>query len=187
LIWHVDENNYHNDYEWYPGHTDYGHYMVALEQADNQYSLEKKVSYGDGGDPYPGNTVNTPSARPVRPDREGTAFKQPVAITNISPSGPQMTADFAVSLVSGNDGDDDPPHTADSSGTELSQSFQPDNLLQVHAAGGRPYYYHDIRYSWSTGKSDNFRLSSGGPHLPPHGTERTSADTPLPPASTCMS
>ena len=109
LIWHVDENNYHNDYEWYPGHTDYGHYMVALEQADNQYSLEKKVSYGDGGDPYPGNTVNTAFSPTSAPGSGGYGGSSSlVAITNISPSGPQMTADFAVSLASGNDGDDDP-------------------------------------------------------------------------------
>ncbi|MCU0610827.1 MAG: M6 family metalloprotease domain-containing protein [Candidatus Eisenbacteria bacterium] len=70
LIWHVDDSVGSNDNQWYPGYTQYGHFHVALEQADGLWQLEKYMSAGDGGDPYPGTAVNrsftaatTPSSR----------------------------------------------------------------------------------------------------------------------------
>ncbi len=59
LIWHVDEQQNSNDNQWYPGYTTQGHYMVALEQADGQWHMERNTNKGDDGDPYPGSTSNT--------------------------------------------------------------------------------------------------------------------------------
>jgi len=57
FIYHIDDAvTTQNDREWYPGYTDYGHYMVALEQADGRYDLEKNRNRGDGGDPFPGSS-----------------------------------------------------------------------------------------------------------------------------------
>ncbi len=54
LIWHVDDGTSSNDNQWYPGHTSFGHYHVALEQADGLWELEQEQSYGDQEDPFPG-------------------------------------------------------------------------------------------------------------------------------------
>jgi len=110
LIWHIDESVSHNKYEWFPGHTDFGNYLVALEQADNLYHLEKKQSAGDNGDPYPGALSNTSFSPVSSPNSDSYAASSSfVAVTNISPSAPTMTADFTVSFTSGNNDDDDPP------------------------------------------------------------------------------
>jgi hypothetical protein len=104
LIWHIDDSRGNNDSEWYPGHTSSGHYWVALEQADNLYQLEKKQSLGDASDPYPGSANNisfTPASSPNSNAYAGGGTF--VSVTNISASGPTMTADFAVSLSAGTD------------------------------------------------------------------------------------
>jgi immune inhibitor A len=100
-IWHVDESisDYGaNDNQWYPGYTSYGHYKVALEQSDGLWQLEKKLSYGNSGDPYPGyftqQTFNG-STTPNSNDYAGTETY--VAVTNISNSGDTMTCDISVS------------------------------------------------------------------------------------------
>lgn len=59
LIWHVDETQSGNDNQWYPGHTSSGNYLVALEQADGLWNLERNQNGGDAGDPYPGSCGNT--------------------------------------------------------------------------------------------------------------------------------
>jgi len=108
LIWHIDNTVPHNNYEWYPSHTEYGHYKVALEQADNLYQLEKRQSYGNTGDPFPGSTSNTSFSPTSAPNSNSyTASNSFVAVTNISPSASVMTADFAVSLAAGNDDEED--------------------------------------------------------------------------------
>jgi len=107
LIWHIDEAAGNNRNEWYPGHTDNGHYMVALEQADDQYHLEQGLSTGDTGDPYPGATNNQSFGPASLPSSDGYAEASSfVAVTNISSSAPTMTANFTVSFAS--DNDDDP-------------------------------------------------------------------------------
>jgi immune inhibitor A len=104
LIWHIDESKGNNDSEWYPGHTSSGHYEVALEQADNNFQLEKHTSLGDASDPFPGSTNNTSFAPTSSPNSNSYADAGTfVAVTNISASGPTMTADFAVSLSAGID------------------------------------------------------------------------------------
>ncbi|MFH0882244.1 MAG: M6 family metalloprotease domain-containing protein [bacterium] len=70
LVYHVDESVYFgNDHQWYPGHTASGHYLVALEQADGLYELEKNGN-ADTSDPYPGslnvhtfNQFTTPASK----------------------------------------------------------------------------------------------------------------------------
>ncbi len=59
LIYHIDENQPDNCNQWYPEHTDYGNYKVALEQADGLWNLEHNNNAGDAGDPYPGISNNT--------------------------------------------------------------------------------------------------------------------------------
>ena len=110
LVWHIDNTQSSNSHEWYPGHTTSGHYWVALEQADNQYHLEKKNSAGDIGDPYPGLTANTAFTAVSSPNSESYGASSTfVAITNISSSAPAMTADFAVSLALDNEDNDADP------------------------------------------------------------------------------
>jgi immune inhibitor A len=109
LIWHIDESVLTNDNEWYPSQKDgKGHYMVALEQADNLYELERKASYGNSGDPFPGtsgNTAFTPISEPASLSYDGNNTL--VAITDISESSDLMTADFTVSFSSSLDQDED--------------------------------------------------------------------------------
>ncbi|NIM98103.1 MAG: M6 family metalloprotease domain-containing protein [candidate division Zixibacteria bacterium] len=104
LIWHVDENigDYGaNDDEWYPGHTSYGHFKVALEQADGLWELESVVPYGYvdySGDPYPGSSGNTTFDGSSLPSSQSYAQSQTyVSVASISNSGPVMTCDLFVS------------------------------------------------------------------------------------------
>ncbi len=96
LIYHVDESvTSQNDNEWYPGHTSYGHYLVALEQADGLWDLERAWNYGDDGDPYPGYWNNTTfdfSSAPSSQSYSGQVTR--VAVANISVSDSVMVADF---------------------------------------------------------------------------------------------
>ncbi|MEZ5359129.1 MAG: M6 family metalloprotease domain-containing protein [Candidatus Zixiibacteriota bacterium] len=105
-IWHIDESKSDNEDEWYPGHTASGNYLVALEQADNLYSMEKNSSNGDAGDVYPGSTNNTAFNASSSPSSDSySGAESLVSVTNISASASTMTADFMVSLAA--DVDDD--------------------------------------------------------------------------------
>ncbi len=104
LIWHVDENigDYGaNDDEWYPGHTSYGHYKVALEQADGLWELESTVPFGAvtySNDPYPGSTTNrTFNGSSVPNSKSYAEVETYVGVTSISNSGDTMTCDLFVS------------------------------------------------------------------------------------------
>jgi hypothetical protein len=98
LLWHIDENRVNNSGEWYPGCTSCtSHYKVALVQADGLYHLEKKVNRGDGGDPFPGNTVNR--AITLLSPLSATLYSGAPAgfgISAISDSTAVMTADFSL-------------------------------------------------------------------------------------------
>ena len=116
LIWHVDDamgvgyNSHDNDDEYYPGHTSSGHFLVALEQADGLWELEKNQSSGNSGDPWPGSTDNrsfTPLTTPNSNDYNDDNTL--VAITNISDSDSLMTADFTVSFASAAGDEEDFP------------------------------------------------------------------------------
>ena len=98
LIWHIDETQDGNSNEWYPGHTNSGNYLVALEQADGNYDLEKDVNGGDAKDPFPGNTNNTQFnflSEPGSDAYNGTTTY--VSVENISASSNNMTADIKIS------------------------------------------------------------------------------------------
>jgi hypothetical protein len=101
LIWHIDDGVFSdNDNEWYPGHTDSGHFQVALEQADGDWDLEQNQNSGDSGDPFPGagnsrsfNSTTTPNSLAY----DGAVSF--VLVDNISDSDSLMTANLNVSLV----------------------------------------------------------------------------------------
>ena len=97
-IYHVDEAvSTQNDREWYPGYTSNGHYLVALEQADGLWSMEKNVNSGNNGDPFPGSTNKTSFDSTSIPDSKNYNFNTTrVAVRNISSSANIMYADFAV-------------------------------------------------------------------------------------------
>lgn len=107
LIWHIDETrggtfNSNNDDEWYPGYSSNGNYLVALEQSDGLFELDKKLSKGNSGDPFPGGAINTefsPSTLPGSNNYDDNNTY--VSISNISASGSTMRADFMVSFLSG--------------------------------------------------------------------------------------
>ncbi|MBD3402088.1 M6 family metalloprotease domain-containing protein [candidate division GN15 bacterium] len=108
LIWHVHESapsHYgSNRYEWYPGLSPSNHFVVALEQADGLFELDKTsgqtYAASDAGDPFPGTSNRTTfgfgdtlSAAAYGNDSVS------VFVTNISPSGVTMTADFVVDIA----------------------------------------------------------------------------------------
>jgi hypothetical protein len=105
LIWHIDESKATNDntdntHECYPGGPSCtaNHYRVALVQADNSWDLEKKNNGGDSGDPFPGTcywffNCNTSFDSLTSPNSAlYSGSPSGVSITNISSSGPVMTA-----------------------------------------------------------------------------------------------
>jgi immune inhibitor A len=103
LIFHVDEAvSTDNDREWYPGYTSYGHYLVALEQADGLYDLENGNNRGNTGDPYPGSTLNYNFSSITTPNSNsysGTSTN--VSVKNISSSASVMMADLQVGIIPG--------------------------------------------------------------------------------------
>lgn len=123
LIYHVDENvATDNDNEWYPGHTFSGHYLVALEQADNLYQLEKFQSYGDVGDPFPGSYTAVSFSNGTTPSSRSYAGASTlVSVSNVSSSGPLMHANLQVALAA--DVDDYIYEPALPTSFELSQNY----------------------------------------------------------------
>lgn len=111
FIWHIDESQLisgnWNDNQWYPGHTSSGNFLVALEQADGDFDLEKAYPIGnsaDNSDPYPGTSLNTDFGAMTLPNSNSyDGDLTYVAVENISASGPNMTADLKVSIASGFD------------------------------------------------------------------------------------
>ena len=90
LIWHVDENMRDNAHPWYPGHENQGHNIVALEQADGDFDLERYINEGDTGDPWPGSSWNTLFAYNTEPssrDYEGEDTEVTVYNIETLPTG----------------------------------------------------------------------------------------------------
>jgi immune inhibitor A len=89
LIWHIDESQ--------PGNTDENHYKVALVQADGRRDMELDHNRGDGGDPFPGTANNTAFNASSTPNSNSYANQNTcVTVSNISPSGPTMSAKVTV-------------------------------------------------------------------------------------------
>jgi immune inhibitor A len=92
LIWHIDES--------IGGNTDENHPKVALIEADGTRQLERGINRGDAGDPFPGTSNNTTFNSTSTPNSKSyAAVTTCVAVTNISVSGPVMTARIAVQCV----------------------------------------------------------------------------------------
>ena len=90
LIWHIDESRSDN--------ADEGHPKVGLVQADGKRDLQMNVNSGDVGDPFPGASDSrafTPTSVPNSSSYAGTDTC--VSVSEISASGPVMTAKVAVS------------------------------------------------------------------------------------------
>ncbi|MCK9279010.1 MAG: M6 family metalloprotease domain-containing protein [Melioribacteraceae bacterium] len=98
MIYHIDENiQTQNDKEWYPKKDSTIHYLVALEQADGLWELEKKTNKGNAGDPFPGNSNNTQFNFNSTPSSYFYAKENfPVQINNISFSNYIAKADFEI-------------------------------------------------------------------------------------------
>lgn len=96
FIWHIEEASGNNDNQWYPGYTDFGHYLVALEQADGDWGLEHNQS-GDPGDPYPGTTNNRTFSSTSVPNSRDYAF-EPTDVMVDSISDPDSVMTFDLSL-----------------------------------------------------------------------------------------
>ncbi|MEU0188399.1 M6 family metalloprotease domain-containing protein [Streptomyces afghaniensis] len=91
LIWHIDEHQ--------PDNSDETHYMVGLVQADNARDLENSANRGDAGDAYPGSSGNTSFGAATAPSSHSHAGAPTgVSVTNISASGPTMTASVDVTV-----------------------------------------------------------------------------------------
>jgi immune inhibitor A len=105
LIWHIDDTKLgvtDNTAEWWPGQSGANHYLVALEQADNQFNLEHDANDGDAGDPFPGSTSNFSFTSITSPNSDSyEAGATIVGVTNISASGMTMVADLIVGLSAG--------------------------------------------------------------------------------------
>lgn len=121
LIYHVDDSVETNTREWYPGCASCSaHYLVALEQADGQWDLEKKVNGSDAGDPFPGSTSNTAFTDTSTPNsRSYSGASTGISITNIRQEGQNILLTF------GNP-PPDPPPSADLS---VTQSDSPDPVI----------------------------------------------------------
>ncbi|MBI5476960.1 MAG: M6 family metalloprotease domain-containing protein [Ignavibacteriales bacterium] len=95
LIYHVDETQLGNSNQWYPGRVSNGNYLVALEQADGKYELDKNINAGDAGDPFPGlanNTLFNSSSIPNSLDYLFNSTK--LAVSNIRYSDGTITANI---------------------------------------------------------------------------------------------
>jgi len=110
LVWHIDTDvinanlgaNTVNAEECYPPGPSCAqrHYGVSLVQADGLWQLEKGVSSGDGGDPFPGSTGNSnfhSFSTPASLLWDGTYSG--VYVKNISVQGQTIYADMGIAPV----------------------------------------------------------------------------------------
>ncbi len=133
LIWHIDDSRSDNEDEWYPGHTSSGHYLVALEQADNNFSLEQKTSQGDGADPFPGTGAHTSFSPLTSPNTNAyNGDNTYIAVSSISTAGLTMTADFQVSLVSDIPEDDENLPIQFALGQNYPNPFNPVTTISIN-------------------------------------------------------
>jgi hypothetical protein len=98
LIYHCDDTvSTSNRKEWYPEWNAGGHYLVALEQAEGNFSLEKRLSIGDTNDPWPGNQNKREFSDVSRPNSQYyDTVPTFIKIFNISDSDSIMTVDFSI-------------------------------------------------------------------------------------------
>jgi len=94
LIWHIDESVSHNDNEWYPGHTNSGHYKVALEQADAGWDLERSYDNGDDFDPY--STYTSFNLITIPDSKKYSGDDSKIAVTYVKNNGNNIEALLSV-------------------------------------------------------------------------------------------
>jgi len=131
LILHIDDQQNDNRDEYIPGQGNpIFHYKVAVEQADGKYQLESSASgnQGDAGDLYTDESAEFDDL--TDPGSRSYFYTIPtqVAVWNISPPGPVMTANLDVTFsrpllqlqsysfvdtLENNDGIPDPGETVD--------------------------------------------------------------------------
>ncbi|MFO8184484.1 MAG: M6 family metalloprotease domain-containing protein [Candidatus Aegiribacteria sp.] len=108
LIWHIDDSVNSNDNQWYPGYTSYGHFRVALEQADGLWQLEQAQNYGDLNDPFPGSpsqNADTFNYWTV-PDSRDYSFEDTfVEVSSIPESADTVSVFFSVSQTGIDEGE----------------------------------------------------------------------------------
>ncbi len=168
-IYHIDEIRAGNNNQWYPGYTSFGHYEVAMEQADGKCELEKRLSSGDAGDPYPGLSINRSfgsSTIPASLDYIGAPSN--VAVNNISNSGRLMTATFFVDSISIDTIAVDTAHYI-TVGVSAHGSISPSGKISVPSGGSQiftitpdtGYYISDVHVdSVSIGSVSVFEFSN---------------------------
>ena len=106
FIWHVDEamDTYElqNDYECslspQSGCSDTQHYLVALQQADGLFDLERGADTGDTADPFPGSMNKRSWTSATSPESSSwyAAEDTCIGVTGISDSSATMRADLSV-------------------------------------------------------------------------------------------
>ncbi|MHB8996502.1 MAG: M6 family metalloprotease domain-containing protein [Armatimonadota bacterium] len=95
MIWHIDRLG-SNDDQWHPPMAPQKHYMVALEQADGLWSLEKAANMGEASDSFPGALGRTYfNAAGLLNTRAYLTGPTHVTVSNISRSGANMTANLS--------------------------------------------------------------------------------------------
>jgi len=102
LIYHIDGNQTDNDNEWYcPDHITSGNLLVAVEQADGLWNLEKNNNQGDSGDPWPGASNHRNFSGTSVPNSQSYFVPDPcdsssnsISVTSISNSAMTMIADL---------------------------------------------------------------------------------------------
>jgi immune inhibitor A len=124
LIWHIDESRTGNSHEYYPGMNPQSHPLVALEQADGYFSLEKKTDAGEAHDAFPGPGLQTEFSLQTVPGSESyTDGPTSVSVTGISEDEGIITADLVVGLSGSSDNDDDGDQTPVPKSPVLSQNY----------------------------------------------------------------
>lgn len=97
LVWHIHDEVFYNNWEWYPGKPDSLHLHVAIEQADGLFAIEKRLNRGDDGDPFPGSfqkTFFTPDPL-TQPNSNWYESASNISLTNIHFSGEDIVLDIA--------------------------------------------------------------------------------------------
>ncbi|KAK3217228.1 hypothetical protein GRF29_1g2317844 [Pseudopithomyces chartarum] len=92
IVWHVDDSVDSN--------TDENHPLLRIMQADGLQELERKIDFGDAGDPFPGTTNKSTFNAISRPNSKSyNGQDTSVSITNIPASAQEMTFNIAVAPV----------------------------------------------------------------------------------------
>ena len=96
LIWHIWEGALSSNVA---NQNEAGKRLIDLREADGLNDLDLKINNGDAGDPFPGTSNNTafddisnPSSRLYCFSSTGFCDSSGVSVTDISDSGPVMTA-----------------------------------------------------------------------------------------------